>query len=31
MFTEFYHISRGYCCRSGCRHCAYGFKRKYGE
>src|SRR5665213_962823 len=31
VFTEFYHISRGYCCRSGCRHCAYGFKRKYGE
>jgi hypothetical protein len=31
VFTEFYHISRGYCCRSGCRHCAYGFKRQYGE
>jgi hypothetical protein len=31
VFTEFYHISRGYCCRSGCRHCAYGFKRRYAE
>lgn len=31
VFTEFYHISRGYCCRSGCRHCAYGFKKKYAE
>jgi hypothetical protein len=25
VFTEFYHIQRGYCCGSGCRHCAYGF------
>lgn len=23
VFTEFYHLSRGYCCQSGCRHCAY--------
>ncbi len=27
VFTEFYHLSRGYCCRSGCRHCAYGYKK----
>lgn len=27
VFTEYYHILRGYCCQSGCRHCAYGFKR----
>lgn len=27
VFTEFNHIARGYCCRSGCRHCAYGFKK----
>jgi len=26
VFTEFYHILRGYCCESGCRHCPYGFK-----
>jgi hypothetical protein len=26
VFTEFYHMLRGKCCQSGCRHCAYGFK-----
>jgi hypothetical protein len=26
VFTEYYHILRGYCCQSGCRHCAYGYK-----
>ena len=31
VFTEFYLISRGYCCRSGCRHCPYGFKKKWME
>ena len=25
VFTEMYHILRGHCCQSGCRHCAYGF------
>lgn len=24
VFTEFYHISRGFCCGNHCRHCAYG-------
>ncbi len=24
VFTELYHIQRGYCCNNGCRHCAYG-------
>ncbi len=24
-FTEQYHLKRGYCCESGCRHCPYGF------
>ncbi len=23
VMTEYYHIKRGYCCGSGCRHCAY--------
>jgi hypothetical protein len=23
IMTEDYHINRGYCCGSGCRHCAY--------
>lgn len=28
VFTEQYLLKRGYCCRSGCRHCPYGFKKK---
>ncbi len=24
VFTEFYHLQRGYCCGNRCRHCAYG-------
>lgn len=28
VFTELYHLLRGYCCGSGCRHCVYGFKKK---
>jgi len=24
-FTEQYHLKRGYCCESGCRHCPYGY------
>jgi hypothetical protein len=31
VFTEFYLLSRGYCCRSGCRHCPYGFKKRWAE
>ena len=27
VFTEKYHLERGYCCKSGCRHCPYGFKK----
>lgn len=27
VFTEYYHMLRGYCCKSGCRHCVYGFER----
>ena len=29
-FTETYHLKRGYCCRSGCRHCPYGFDKSKG-
>jgi len=25
VFTELYHLLRGYCCGNGCRHCVYGF------
>ncbi|MEO1049550.1 MAG: DUF5522 domain-containing protein [Bacteroidota bacterium] len=28
VFTEKYHLKRGYCCQSGCRHCPYGYKKK---
>ena len=24
VFTEQYHLKRGYCCQSRCRHCPYG-------
>lgn len=30
-FTEKYHLKRGYCCKSGCRHCPYGFDKKTGD
>mgnify|MGYP000939288681 CR=1 FL=1 len=30
-FTEKYHLKKGYCCKSGCRHCPYGFDKKTGE
>jgi hypothetical protein len=23
VFTAAYHLKRGYCCKSGCRHCPY--------
>jgi hypothetical protein len=28
VFTEKYHLKRGYCCESGCRHCPYGYNQK---
>ena len=31
VFTEKYHLKRGYCCESGCRHCPYGFDIKTGK
>ncbi len=27
VFTAIHHTKRGYCCKSGCRHCPYGFKK----
>ncbi|MGC4059126.1 MAG: DUF5522 domain-containing protein [Chitinophagaceae bacterium] len=26
VFTEKYHLKRGYCCGSGCRHCPFDFE-----
>ncbi|MFY0688963.1 MAG: hypothetical protein JXQ90_17465 [Cyclobacteriaceae bacterium] len=28
VFTKKYHLKRGYCCESGCKHCPFDFKRK---
>lgn len=30
VFTEKYHLKRGHCCKSGCKHCPYGYDRKTG-
>lgn len=30
VFTENYHLKRGYCCKSGCKHCPYGYDKKTG-
>ena len=27
VFTEAYHLKRGYCCQSNCRHCPYKEKK----
>jgi len=27
VFTEAFLRKRGYCCKKGCRHCPYGFKK----
>jgi len=31
VFTEKYHIKRGYCCNSGCRHCPFESKTEEEE
>ena len=28
VFTSSYHLKRGYCCQSNCRHCPYDDKGK---
>lgn len=28
VFTEYYHLKRGYCCESACRHCPYRYDPK---
>lgn len=27
VFTEKYHLKRGYCCKSACRHCPWNYKK----
>ena len=31
IFTEKYHLKRGYCCKSSCKHCPYGYNGKTGR
>jgi hypothetical protein len=31
VFTEKYLLKRGYCCKSGCKHCPYGYDKKTGR
>jgi len=28
VFTEAYHLKRGYCCQNNCRHCPYKPKKE---
>lgn len=28
VFTEKYLLKRGYCCKTGCKHCPYGYDKK---
>ncbi len=28
VFTEKYHLKRGHCCKSNCRHCPFGYNIK---
>ncbi len=27
VFTANYHLKRGSCCKNGCRHCPYGYRK----
>ncbi|MGK7393777.1 MAG: DUF5522 domain-containing protein [Candidatus Cyclobacteriaceae bacterium M3_2C_046] len=27
VFTALYHIKRGFCCKSGCKNCPYGYRK----
>lgn len=31
VFTEKYHLKRGYCCKNGCKHCPYGYDKRTGK
>ena len=28
VYTEKYHLKRGYCCENLCKHCPYGFRKR---
>ena len=27
VFTREYHLKRGFCCKSGCRHCPWNYRK----
>ena len=27
VFTESYHLQKGYCCGNGCKHCPYNYEK----
>ncbi|MCC5944347.1 MAG: hypothetical protein JJT94_05385 [Bernardetiaceae bacterium] len=27
VFTKIYHLKRGHCCKSGCKHCPWNYKK----
>jgi uncharacterized protein DUF5522 len=27
VFTEAYHLQKGYCCGNGCKHCPYSYEK----
>ncbi|PWV53626.1 hypothetical protein C7475_102376 [Chitinophaga sp. S165] len=27
VFTEHFHLERGYCCGNGCKHCPYAYEK----
>ena len=29
VFTEKFHLKRGYCCQNNCKHCPYTNKKEY--
>jgi 2-iminoacetate synthase ThiH len=31
VYTENYHLKRGYCCKNHCKHCPYGYNPKTGK
>ncbi|MFT7612367.1 MAG: hypothetical protein ACI9J3_001326 [Parvicellaceae bacterium] len=30
VFTEKFHLKRGHCCKSDCKHCPYGYDKQFG-
>nr|MBC7612923.1 hypothetical protein [Pseudopedobacter sp.] len=28
VFTESHHLKRGFCCKNGCKHCPWNYKKK---